>query len=66
MLFQASDEIFVQAYLDQNFTHKGIKGLLDLIWHRFLIKVCVIEKSSLQNQGIIPPTNSILLVNNYE
>jgi hypothetical protein len=25
MLFQA-DEIFVQAYLDQNFTHKG-KGL---------------------------------------
>jgi hypothetical protein len=28
MLFQAScDEIFVQAYLDQNFTHKG-KGLL--------------------------------------
>ena len=26
MLFQA-DEIFVQAYLDQNFTHKG-KGLL--------------------------------------
>jgi hypothetical protein len=29
MLFQLSscDEIFVQAYLDQNFTHKG-KGLL--------------------------------------
>ena len=27
MLFQSCDEIFVQACLDQNFTHKG-KGLL--------------------------------------